>query len=109
MKSRGIILAGIMSMSWISMTSTASIYTLDVSSGKLPNDVTVVDGDGLELESAVYKKGKGVTDAGWTVDRYGSQGYVLVSPTYTLTPGKQDNRMTLPSVTITCLLYTSMS
>lgn len=101
MKSRGIILAGIMSMSWISMTSTASTYTLDVSSGKLPNDVTVVDGDGLELESAVYKKGKGVTDAGWTVDRYGSQGYVLVSPTYTLTPGKQDNRMTLPSVTIT--------
>lgn len=101
MKNRGIILAGIMSMSWISMTSTASIYTLDISSGKLPEGVTAVDGDGLELETAVYKKGKGVTDTGWTIDRYGNQGYVLVSPTYTVTPGKQDNRLTLPSVTLT--------
>lgn len=99
MKIRGFLFAGIMSVSWMSMTSTASIYTLDLSYGSFPDDVTVVDGDGLALRTRYYKHG--ATDKGWTVDRYDRRGYVAVSPTFSDKSGKQDNRLVLPPVNIT--------
>lgn len=98
MKNRGSIICGLMSVSWLFMTSTAAVYTLDLKYGEFPSDVKTEDVDGLLLDESCYQRG--ITDKGWSVERYGSIGYVALSPTYTKEAGTQNNRLTLPPVNI---------
>lgn len=93
------LLCGILSMSWLSVTSTNLLYTLDISYGDFPKGVTAEDVDGLALDEKCYKHG--LTDNGWTVDRYGNKGYVVVSPTRSEKGGVQNNRLLLPEITVT--------
>ena len=98
MKSRDLMICGLMSVSWLSMTSTAAVYTLDLGYGEFPSDIKIEDVDGLPFDATCYQRGS--TDAGWTVDRYGSIGYVALSPTYTKGGGTQNNRLSLPAIDI---------
>lgn len=81
----------------------ASAYTLDLSTGAFPKDVTVENLNGLQPNVAGYKRG--YTLDGWTVDRLGNRGMVAVSPTYTRSKegeaGRQShNVLTLPYLDI---------
>ncbi len=96
MNNRISLISVLLSVSWLTMASTAANYVLDLSRGGFPDGVTVEDRDGLPLDETCYKNG--MTDMGWTVDRYGNQGYVGVSPTCSKNGGVQDNRMILSHV-----------
>lgn len=73
-------------------------YTVNLKSGAIPSDITVKNETGLLPATSGYKRGW--TRDGWTVDRYGSRGYVLVSPTFTGKAEASRNSLTLPELEI---------
>lgn len=86
-----------MVVSALSVGTTAA-YTLNVRNGMLPNDVTVANLNRVTPDANGYKRGW--TQDGWTVDRFGDRGYILVSPTYTLQDVPCANSLTLPAIEI---------
>lgn len=89
-----------------STLSFASPYTVNLKSGKFPKDVTVKNENGLLPNMDGYKRG--YTQDGWIVDRFGTRGYVALSPTFTRIETEDGsavaeaslNVLTLPALTI---------
>lgn len=75
-----------------------SAYMLDMSAGVFPPGVTVSNETGVNPATAGYKRG--YTRDGWVIDRYGTYGYVAVSPTFTEKNEACRNVMTLPAIGI---------
>lgn len=73
----------------------ASAYTLSVKNGMLPGDVIVANLNSLDPATDGYKRGW--TKEGWTVDRFGDRGYILVSPTFTKQEMACANSLSLPA------------
>lgn len=73
-------------------------YSLKLSTGKFPKDVSVENANGVAPDVKAYKQG--YTAEGWTVDRLWSLGYVAVSPTYNNEGKESENVLTLPAVTL---------
>lgn len=73
-------------------------YTLNVHSGVLPNGVETANLNALTPDANGYKRGW--TKDGWTVDRFGDRGYILVSPTYTGENEACANALTLPAIEV---------
>lgn len=78
--------------------SQGADYTLDLSGSVFPPGVTVSNETGTKPYAGAYKRG--YTTEGWTIDRYGTYGYVAVSPTYTETTTACKNVLALPELTI---------
>lgn len=79
-------------------------FSLDLSKGIFPKGVSVKNGNSLlPLGSEFYKNGW--TQDGWTADRFGTRGYVAVSPTRTGTDTECDNRLTLPPTEVTAGMW----
>lgn len=78
-------------------TARAS-YTLNVKNGSLPAGVTASNAGGVNPDVSGYKRG--YTTDGWIVDRFGTRGNILVSPTYTCIDEPCENVLTLPAVEI---------
>lgn len=87
-------------------TLAASDYTLNLSQGKFPADVSVKNANGLLPDVNGYKQG--YTTEGWTVGRSLS-GYIAISPTYTrqtdadgnpLPAKASENILTLPTIEV---------
>ena len=82
----------------IQAASEAPAYTLNLSGGRLPQNVETANVNGLLPIKAGYKRG--YTETGWTVDRLYSLGYVAVTPTYTGDEASCENTLTLPPLKI---------
>lgn len=81
------------------IAGASSAYTLSVRTGSLPDDVTTLNVNALLPDADGYERGW--TEDGWTVDRFGTRGYILVSPTYTASATRSENILRLPPLDIT--------
>ncbi len=82
---------------WLSMSAQA-VFTADFNSGSLPKDITVSNATGALPLTNCYRRG--YTADGWVVDRFGSKGYVALSPTHTEADASCRNILTLPALTV---------
>ncbi|MDE7346650.1 MAG: hypothetical protein K2N48_07920 [Muribaculaceae bacterium] len=73
-------------------------YILNLTGGCLPKGVEAANVNGLLPKKTAYKRG--YTEAGWTVDRLYSLGYVAVTPTFTGDQESCENTLTLPPMKI---------
>lgn len=73
-------------------------YTLTLKSGKIPADVKVENANGVAPDPTGYNRGW--TENGWTADRFGDRGSVLLSPTYNAGNEECENILTLPMIEI---------
>lgn len=89
MKSRGIVVT-LMALPVCLGASAAIYFNADFASGKLPNNITVSDEDGLAY-AEVY--GVELPADGWMVSTVGSRGFAAVSPTRSLEGGVQKNSL----------------
>lgn len=89
------------------MAAVPTPYAVSLKSGTLPAGVTAANRTGVLPAAEGYQRGW--TADGWTVDRYGTHGYVAVSPTYTRTTDADGNPqpttpcrnvLTLPELTL---------
>lgn len=85
---------------WI-VTPAKADYSPDFSLGQMPAEIAVANEAGIEPASAYYKHGW--TSDGWTLERFGSKGYVLVCPSHTAaeTPQPMRSVLTLPAYDVT--------
>lgn len=74
--------------------SAKADYSPNFSTGFFPKGVTVANETGVVPPGDFYKHGW--TEEGWTVDIFGSIGYVAVSPTHTGDGSAVRNVLTLP-------------
>lgn len=81
--------------------SAKADYTPDFSTGLIPAGVTVANESGFSPVESYYKHGW--TADGWTVERFGSKGFVLVAPSHTgeAEPKAMRSVLTLPVTDIT--------
>ena len=73
-------------------------YTLQISNGKLPEDVRTENLNGNIPIASGYKNGW--TDQGWTSGEFGSMGKVLLSPSYLGEGERCESALTLPTMEI---------
>lgn len=70
-------------------------YTLNVSSGVLPKTVVTANANATVIDAAGYKAGW--TQEGWTVERFGTRGFVTVCPTFHGGDTPCESVLTLPA------------
>lgn len=77
---------------------TAGALDVNLSNGKFPAHVTSLNEAGIAPDASFYKNGW--TRDGWLVDRFGSRGYVALSPTHTETDIPCKNRLNISNVSV---------
>lgn len=82
-----------------SVISAKADYTPNFASGSIPKDITVSNDSEAKPLGDFYKHGW--TKEGWTVDRFGGKGYVVMAPTRTGTQEPVNSLMTFPAQDIT--------
>lgn len=86
------------SLSLMPLASAKADYTLQFKGGEFPADVTTVNQSGFAPDAAGYRRGW--TTDGWTVDRFGSRGYVALCPTFGDGSIRPKSMLALPPMSI---------
>lgn len=79
--------------------SAKADYSPNFGSGKLPAGVTTSNSSEVKPGVDFYKRGW--TEDGWTVDRMGGKGYVVMAPTHTGSEVPVNSLLTLPAQDVT--------
>lgn len=85
---------------WVAMPAKAD-YTPDFSTGVMPAGVAVANESGFNPADSYYRHGW--TADGWTLERFGTRGYVLMAPSHTAEaePKAMRSVLTLPPYEVT--------